>query len=98
MAYAKKKVKEENTDNPKYQSYRRCIKRIEKAFQRGTITEEQKELLLSKAEELYTEAMMSPEYSNEEFETILQSKSLYKLCGIDIPRRKGRPKKEEDND
>ena len=98
MAYAKKKVKEENSDNPKYHSYRRCIKRIEKACQRGTITEKQKELLLSKAEELYTEAMMSPEYSNEEFEAILQSKNLYKSCGIDIPRRKGRPKKEEDND
>lgn len=46
---------------------------------------------------LYTEAMMAPEYSNEEFEMMLQSKNLYKSCGIDIPR-KGRPKKGTDND
>lgn len=97
MAYAKKKVKEEKADDPKYQSYRRCIKRIEKAFQREALTEEQKELLLSKAEELYTKAMMAPEYSNEEFEAMLQSKNLYKSCGIDIPR-KGRPKKGTDDD
>ena len=97
IAYAKKHIKEDNADNPKYQSYRRCIKRIEKAFQRGAVTEEQKELMLSTANGLYTEAMMSPEYSNEEFEAILQSKSLYKRCGIEIPR-KGRPKKGADND
>lgn len=97
IAYAKKHIKEDNADNPKYQSYRRCIKRIEKAFQRGAVTEEQKELLLSTANGLYTEAMMSPEYSNEDFEAILHSKSLYKRCGIEIPR-KGRPKKGADND
>ena len=71
--------------------------RFFQAFQRGAVSEEQKELLLSTANGLYTEAMMSPEYSNEEFEAILQSKSLYKRCGIEIPR-KGRPKKGADND
>ena len=97
ISYAKKRVKEENANNPKYQSYKRCVNRIYKALERGTITERQKEQLLSEAEKLYTTAMMSPEYSNEEFNTMLQSKNLYKLCGIDSPR-KGRPKKEEDND
>ena len=40
---------------------------------------------------------MAPEYSNEEFEAMLQSKNLYMSCGINIPR-KGRPKKGTDND
>ncbi len=97
ISYAKKRIKEENANNPKYQSYKRCVNRIYKAAERGTITDEQKSALLSKAEALYTTAMMSPEYSNEEFNTMLQSKNLYKLCGIDTPH-KGRPKKGEDND
>lgn len=97
ISYVKKRVKEENANNPKYQSYKRCVNRIYKAAERGTVTEKQKELLLSDAEKLYTTAMMSPEYSNVEFETMLQSKNLYKSCGIDIPS-KGRPKKEDDND
>jgi hypothetical protein len=97
ISYAKKRVKEENANNPKYQSYKRCVNRIYKAAERGTITNEQKSALLSAAEALYTTAMMSPEYNNEEFNTMLQSKNLYKRCGIDTPRN-GRPKKGEDND
>ena len=97
ISYVKKRVKEENANNPKYQSYKRCVNRIYKAAERGTITDEQKSALLSEAEALYTTAMMAPEYSNEEFEAMLQSKNLYKRCGIDTPRN-GRPKKGEDND
>ncbi len=97
ISYVKKRVKEENANNPKYQSYKRCVNRIYKATERGTVTEKQTELLLSEAEKLYTTAMMSPEYSNEEFEAMLQSENLYMSCGIDIPS-KGRPKKGTGND
>ena len=73
-------VKEENANDPKYQSCKRCVNRIYKAAERGTVTEKQKELLLSEAEKLYTTAMMSPEYGNEEFEAMLLSNTAYLIA------------------
>ena len=95
MAFSKKKQKEKNADNPKYHSYQRCIARLTKSCQRGSITDVEKQTLLDKAEELYHTAMTSPEFTNEEFEQQLSSANLYKLCGISPPR-KGRPGKKND--
>ena len=95
IAFAKKKPKEKNADNPKYQSYQRCIARLTKSCQRKVITESEKHTLLRKAEELYHTAMTSPEFTNEEFEQQLSSANLYNLCGI-TPPKKGRPNKEND--
>ncbi|SDA31373.1 hypothetical protein SAMN02910447_03500 [Ruminococcus sp. YE71] len=95
IAFAKKKTKEKNADNPKYQSYQRCIARLTKSCQRKVITESEKQILLHKAEELYHTAMTSPEFTNEEFEQQLSSTNLYNLCGI-APPKKGRPNKEND--
>lgn len=91
MAYRTVRIKEENADNPKYQSYRRCLNRVMRSYQRKVIDEKQKSVLLRQAEELYHRAMTSPEFSNEEFEQQMQSENLYKLCGFDVPKR-GRPK------
>ena len=90
-AYKKAKTKELSKDDPKYQSYMRCRKRINTAFARGSIGEEEKDMLLSAAEDMYFEAQSSPKYSNEEFEQLLSSENLYKLCGFEYQGR-GRPK------
>ena len=82
MAYRTVRIKEENADNPKYQSYRRCLNRVMRSYQRKVIDEKQKSVLLRQAEELYHRAMTSPEFSNEEFEQQMQSENLYKLCGF----------------
>lgn len=95
MAYRSTKQKEENADNPKLQSYHRCVERIMRSCQRGSITKKQQETLLRKAEELYHAMLTSPKYTNEEFEQVLQSKNLYQLCGIEPPK-KGRPKRKND--
>lgn len=92
MAFRKTGTKEENADNPKYQIYRKCVKRIEKSCQRGSISELQRTQLLHKAEELYHTAMTTAEYTNEAFAEILDSGNLYEQCGI-TPPRKGRPKR-----
>ncbi len=90
-AYKKVRDKERSKDDPKYQSYQRCRKRINTAFARGSIGEKEKALLLSTLEDLYFEAQSSPKYSNEEFEQLLDSEKLYKLCGIEYQGR-GRPR------
>ena len=90
-AYKKAKSKELSKDDPKYQSYMRCRKRINTAFARGSIGEKEKALLLSTLEDLYFEAQSSPRYSNEEFEQLLSSENLYRLCGLEY-HGKGRPK------
>lgn len=95
MSYRSTRKKEENADNPKYQTYRRCMERIMRSCQRGSISEQQRNVLLHKAEELYHEAITSPKYTNEEFEQMLQSKQLYQFCGIEPPKR-GRPKRKHD--
>jgi hypothetical protein len=90
-AYKKVRDKERSKDDPKYQSYQRCRKRINTAFTRGSIGEKEKALLLSTLEDLYFEACSSPKYSNEEFEQLLDSERLYKLCGLEYKGR-GRPR------
>jgi len=90
IAYRQTRIKEENTTNPKYLSYRRCVKRIEKSYQRGTITNEQENQLICKAYDIYHTAITS-KYSNAELEELLKSKNLYTQCGI-TPPKKGRPK------
>ena len=90
-AYKKVRDKERSKDDPKYQSYQRCRKRINTAFTRGSIGEKEKVMLLSTLEDLYFEACSSPKYSNEEFEQLLDSERLYKLCGLEYQGR-GRPK------
>ena len=64
MAYRTVRIKEENADNPKYQSYRRCLNRVMRSYQRKVIDGKQKSVLLRQAEELYHRAMTSPEFSN----------------------------------
>lgn len=91
IAYAKKHIKEQSANDPKYQSHLRFIRRVNKSFQRGSITEEQRNALLAAGEELYFKARTLAEYSNEEFENALRSDELYASCGIDR-RKKGRPK------
>ena len=90
-AYKKVRDKERSKDDPKYQSYMRCRKRINTAFTRGSIGEKEKVMLLSTLEDLYFEACSSPKYSNEEFEQLLSSENLYNLCGIEYQGR-GRPR------
>lgn len=94
MAYHKTRKKENNTDNPKYQAYQRCIKRIMRSYQRGRISQSERLALIQKADALYHEAATSPKFGNEEFEQILQADSLYKFCGI-TPPKKGRPKNDK---
>lgn len=91
VAYKQIRRKEENATNPKYLSYRRCVKRIEKCYQRGTLTKEQEKQLIRKAYDIYHVAITSPKYSNNELEELLKSKNLYTQCGI-TPPKKGRPK------
>lgn len=94
LGYHFKGIKEEVATNPKAQSLSRCYKRIEKDYSRKIITAEEKDILYSKAKDLYHEAMTNPNISNDDFEKLLTSKLLYELCNI--KRRtnpRGRPKK-----
>lgn len=70
------------------------MKRIEKSYQRGTITNEQENRLICRAYDIYHTAITSPKYSNAELEELLKSKNLYTQCGI-TPPKKGRPKGEK---
>lgn len=54
-----------------------------------------KRTLLAKSEKLYHSAMTSPEFTNDEFEQQLSSASLYRLCGMEPPR-KGRSGQADD--
>ena len=94
IAYKQTRQKEENATNPKYLSYRRCVKRIEKSYQRGTLTKEQETQLIEKARDIYHTAVITPMYSNTELDELLKSKNLYNVCGI-TPPKKGRPKGEK---
>lgn len=55
----------------------------------------EKRTLLAKSEKLYHSAMTSPEFTNDEFEQQLSSASLYRLCGMEPPR-KGRSGQADD--
>ena len=54
VAYKQIRRKEENATNPKYLTYRRCVKRIEKCYQRGTLTKEQEKQLAQGNDEANT--------------------------------------------
>jgi len=94
MAYAKSKTKEKPSEDPKVQSYKRCIKRLNTAFRRGSITLEQKLKLVALVEELYLKATTTPAFTNEEFEDMLHSEKLFEQLGFEL-RHGGRPKKEQ---
>lgn len=91
VEYAKTGIKENKADDPLYQCFQRCSNRLTKAFQRGTISEEEKNTLLRAAEDTYFEAVSSPTYTNVKFEQALSSENLYRLCGIEYKGR-GRPR------
>ena len=95
IAYRKTHIKDSNENDPKHQTYKKAINRIMRSCQRGTITEEVRDTLLRKAEAIYHNAATSPKYSDQEFEKQMSSDNLYKLCGIEPPRR-GRPKAVKD--
>ncbi len=95
IAYRKTHIKDSNDNNPKYQTYKKAINRIMRSCQRGTITEDIRDTLLNKAEAIYHKASTSPKYSDQEFEQQMSSSNLYKLCGIEPPKR-GRPKAVKD--
>ncbi len=93
LGYHYKGVKETVADNPKAQSLNRCYKRIDKDLSRGIITAEEREILYTKAKDLYHHAKITPGISNEEFEESLASKNLYPLCNvIRKTKPRGRPK------
>lgn len=94
MAYAKRREKEKPSEDPKVQSYKRCLDRLNKSCNRGSITPEQKQRLVSLVEELYLKATTTPAFTNEEFEKALQSKQLYAQLGI-TSRSRGRPQKQQ---
>lgn len=94
MAYARRRDKEKPSEDPKVQSYKRCLDRLNKSCIRGSITPEQKQRLVGLVEELYLKATTTPAFSNEEFEQMLQSKQLYARLGI-VSRSIGRPRKEQ---
>lgn len=62
-------------DDPKAQSLRRCLIRIEKDCERNIITSEEKELLTATAKDMYHSATTRSGISNEEFEESLASKN-----------------------
>lgn len=95
IAYRKTHNKDNSKNNPKYQTYRKAVHRIMRSCQRGTITGDIRDKLLSKAEAIYHTAATSPKYSDQEFEEQMSSGNLYKLCGIEPPKR-GRPKAVKD--
>ena len=95
IAYRKTHVKDSNDNNPKYQTYKKAVHRIMRSCQRGAITVEVRDTLLNKAEAIYHTAATSPKYSDQEFEKQMSSDNLYKLCGIEPPKR-GRPKAVKD--
>ena len=66
-----------------------------RSCQRGAITIEVRDTLLNKAEAIYHTTATSPKYSDLEFEKQMSSDNLYKLCGIEPPKR-GRPKAVKD--
>lgn len=93
LGYRKRGIKETVPDNPKAQSLKRCLVRIEKDCERKIITPEEKELLTSTAKDMYHSATRRSGISNEEFEESLASKNLYSKCGVERKsKRRGRPK------
>ena len=77
------------------QSLFRCYQRLTKDVSRGNLTPEQREKLYETAVNLQFDARRNPEVSFEEFDTMLSTANLCRLCGIERKAGKvGRPKKE----
>ena len=95
MGYRLTRKKEDPGNDPKADSLRRCLNRITKDCSRQIITEEDRDLLKAKAEELYHSAKIRSGVTYEEFEESLKSKNLYPLCGVIRKSNPvGHPKKE----
>ena len=98
LGYRKRGIKEAVPDNPKAQSLKRCLARIEKDYDRKIITAEEKELLSEAAKDMYHSAVTRSGVSNEEFEESLASKRLYHKFGVvRNAKRRGRPKEGNQN-
>lgn len=94
LGYHYNGIKEAVGDNPKAQSLRRCLARIEKDYSRGIISDEEKERLSDKARDMFHTAQTEAGISNEEFEESLQTKNLYPLCDVErLTNPRGRPAK-----
>lgn len=99
LAYHSKGVKEATPDNPKAQSLRRCLERIDKDHYRGIISDEEKEKLEKKANDLYFRASTKDIITADEFEEQLASKNLYPLCNVErVTAPRGRPKKKKQSE
>lgn len=97
VARREKRMREKKADDPKTESYNRCITRLTRMLERGSITEEQKQMLVQKAAEYAYQARFMAKYSDKELEEKLSSKNLYRECGMTPPKR-GRPPKNNSSD
>lgn len=94
LGYHFRAIKETAGDNPRSQSLRRCLQRIDRDVSRGVITAEDKVVLYKKAKGLFHAAETEAGTSYETFEQMLQSKNLYPLCGVVRKSKpRGRPKR-----
>ena len=96
MGYHKSRKKEQPEDDPKADSLRRCLNRITQDCSRKVITEEERDRLKAKVNELFHEAKIRSGVTYEEFEKSLASENLYPLCNV-IKKSNpvGRPKAEK---
>ena len=95
MGYRNRGRKELTADSPKHNSMTLAFGRIEKDYSRKIITAEDRDALFALARDLYNEANTSSKWSNDEFDALLQTKTLY--ARLNIARKtkpRGRPKKE----
>lgn len=94
LGYHFKGIKETAGDNPRSQSLRRCLQRIDRDTSRGIITADNKTVLYRKAKDLFHTAETETGTSYEAFEQMLQSENLYPLCGVVRKSRpRGRPRR-----
>ena len=94
IGYRNTGMKEAAKDNPLKQSLLHCYQRLNQDVSRGNLTSGERDILYTKAEELYFDARKNPNIRNEDFDKSLATKNLCQLCGIDRKSgRVGRPKK-----
>lgn len=82
-------------DMPSPENPNRTCNQMDFAKKKPKEKNAEKRTLLAKSEKLYHSAMTSPEFTNDEFEQQLSSASLYRLCGMEPPR-KGRSGQADD--
>lgn len=82
-------------DMPSPENPNRTCNQMDFAKKKPKEKNAKKRTLLAKSEKLYHSAMTSPEFTNDEFEQQLSSASLYRLCGMEPPR-KGRSGQADD--